>query len=139
MKKTYCIIAFFLILLAMLYISQKEDSGMGKNPDTAAAPAETAVHKIGVPVYNLTDGEVRMFREYLENYIAGCFTDVTFLYSETITNEEELQSFLSTCVEEGVEGVMAFISYDLKKEVEFCAANKIYYIRAAGTHHSAEF
>ena len=94
---------------------------------------------IGVPTYNIADAQVKMFKDYLDTYIRGCFGGVTFIYSESITNSSELMDFLELCAGQGAEGIMAFISYDLAAEVDFCAQNSMYYIRPAGTTTDAEF
>ena len=47
--------------------------------------------------------------------------------------------FLELCSQNDVEGVLVFGSYDLKKEVEFCAAHKMYYIRPTATSSEADF
>ena len=97
------------------------------------------VHKIGVVVYDLRDEQVQAFREYLEGYIAENFANVEFLYSTAITDEATEMDFLRDAIAWGAEGIMAFNSYDLKAEVELCAANKVYYIRPSSTVAHAEF
>lgn len=97
------------------------------------------VHKIGVVVYDLRDEQVQAFREYLEGYIAENFANVEFLYSTAITDEASEMDFLRDAIAWGAEGIMAFNSYDLKAEVELCAANKVYYIRPSSTVAHTEF
>lgn len=97
------------------------------------------VHKIGVVVYDLRDEQVQAFREYLEGYIAENFANVEFLYSTSITDEASEMDFLRDAIAWGAEGIMAFNSYDLKAEVELCAANKVYYIRPSSTVAHTEF
>ena len=80
-----------------------------------------------------------MFKEYLDHYIGDCFPDVTFLYSESISGSEELMDFLELCAENGAEGVMVFGSYDLQKEVAFCAEHDMYMIRPSATSSDADF
>lgn len=96
-------------------------------------------HKIGVATYNIKDAQVMMFKDYLDNYIGECFPDVTFLYSESISGSEELMDFLALCAESEVEGVMVFGSYDLQKEVEFCAEHGMYMIRPSATSSEDDF
>ncbi|MBQ7370862.1 MAG: hypothetical protein IJW67_03080 [Blautia sp.] len=96
-------------------------------------------HKIGVLVYNIADDEVMSFRNYLENYIEEVFPDVEFLYSESITSEEEELAFIQNASDAGVEGILSFLDYDLKKEVELCAKNEIYYIMASSTVPEEDF
>ena len=64
---------------------------------------------------------------------------MTFLYSESISDSNELMDFLETCAENQVEGVMVFGSYDLQKEVEFCADHGMYMIRPSATSSDADF
>ena len=96
-------------------------------------------HTIGVATYNIRDAQVMMFKEYLDHYIGDCFPDVTFLYSESISGSEELMDFLELCAENGAEGVMVFGSYDLQKEVAFCAEHDMYMIRPSATSSDADF
>ena len=77
-------------------------------------------------VYNLADEEVLSFRNYLENYIGECFPDVEFLYSDSVADEEGIQAFLTTAHENGVEGIMSFLSYDLEAEVTTCEEYGMY-------------
>ena len=100
---------------------------------------ETQVHKIGVVVYDLQDEQVQAFREYLEGYIAENFTDVDFLYSPGVTTEEEELAFLQSAIDEGVEGFLAFNSFDLETELKLCADNGVYFIRPSSTTATEEF
>lgn len=103
------------------------------------ASRETSVHKIGVLVYNRTDEEVIAFKDYLENYIESCFEDVDFLYSDGSRSLEDSEAFIRSAAENGVEGIMSFITYDLETEVNLCAENHIYYMLASGSVSDEEF
>lgn len=110
------------------------------NRDQAEAEASgMSIHKIGVATYNIKDAQIMMFKDYLDNYIKQCFTDVTFLYSDSISGSEDMADFLALCAENGVEGVMIFGSNDLVREVEFCARRGMYVIRPSGTSSDAVF
>ncbi len=85
------------------------------------------------------DAYLRLSYSADRNEEKQCFTDVTFLYSDSITSGEEMMEFLSLCAGNGVEGIMMFNSYDLKKEVEFCADHGMYTIRPSGTFSDTEF
>lgn len=113
--------------------------GNSKEEEEAREVQEEQTHKIGVVVYNITDEEVMAFRNYLEDYIGHCFTDVDFYYSDSITSEEEELEFLNTACENGAEGILSFLSYDLKAEVETCAENGVYYMLASGTVTDEDF
>lgn len=137
MKKL--LIAVLLLALLPAAVGCGDSEVVGEKDQLAAEAAGLAIHKIGVPTYDIDDSQVKMFKDYLDNYIKGCFGDVTFIYSESITNADELMAFLAACAGEGADGIMAFISYDLAAEVAFCADNDMYYIRPAGTTEDAEF
>lgn len=101
--------------------------------EEASDGADMEQHKIGVLVYNITDQEVITFRNYLQNYIGQCFPDVEFLYSDSITSEEEELAFIRNASDAGAEGILSFNSYDLAAEVELCAENEMYYMMASGS------
>ena len=122
MKKAKKIIA---LLLTLAFVATM--ISCGKNQE------QEHIHKIGVLVYDLKDEQVQAFREYLESYIAGNFSDVDFLYSSEVTTEEKEMEFLNNAIAEGVEGVLAFNSFDLEKEVSLCAENGVYFIRPSST------
>lgn len=106
----------------------------------SAPVSETApVHKLGVMVYDLTDEEVLAFREYLENYIAPGFQDVEFLYSAAVTTRESAMQFLQDVIDAGAEGILAFNTFDLEKEVNYCAERGVYYIQPSATVDEAAF
>ncbi|MBR5046621.1 MAG: hypothetical protein IKX76_00120 [Eubacterium sp.] len=96
-------------------------------------------YKIGVIVYSNTDEEVVSFRNYLEGYIAEVFPAITFLYSDSITTEEEELEFIQKACDEGADGMLSFLTMDLKKEVDLCAQNKVYYMLASGSVSPEEF
>ncbi len=140
MKKFFAFVLTALMLLPLLAGCGPRTTGDVANRDQEAAEASgMTLHRIGVATYNVKDAQVMMFKEYLDNYVKQCFPDVTFLYSDSISSGGEMMDFLSLCAENGVEGVMMFNSYDVKKEVEFCAEHGIYTIRPSGTFSDAEF
>ena len=134
----------FLLAVVLLF-SLFSGCISGRSEDIANRDQEEAqasgldIHKIGVATYNIKDAQVMMFKDYLDNYIKESFSDVTFLYSESISDSNELMDFLETCAENQVEGVMVFGSYDLQKEVEFCADHGMYMIRPSATSSDADF
>ena len=96
-------------------------------------------HLIGVVTYDFSDEEVIGFRNYLENYITQCFPGVDFLYTNAVTSPEEETVSLQTLKEAGVEGILSFISYDIKGAVDYCSENGIYYMMDSGTISQEEF
>lgn len=130
-----------LVLAACLVCGLTACGGSTGTSESDAAGERTAeevsedssVHKIGVLVYNRTDDEVIAFKDYLENYIESCFEDVDFLYSDGSKSIEDSEAFIQSAAENGVEGIMSFITYDLEAEVNLCAENHIYYMLASGS------
>ena len=113
MKKAKKIIALLLALtmmLAMTSCAQKTEE-------------QEHIHKIGVIVYDLKDEQVQAFREYMEGYLGENFSDVDFLYSAGVTTDVEEMEFLNNAIAAGVEGIIAFNSFDLEKEVSLCASH----------------
>ena len=105
-----------------------------------AGASANGKHIIGVIVYNVSDNEVLMFREYLVNYIAGvCFEDVQFIYSGTITSEDQMLAFIDDVAGLGAEGIMSFYNIDLEAEVKRCAEHGMYHIVASGTVSEDDF
>lgn len=140
MKKYFPYVLAALMLLPLLAGCGPRTTADIANRDQETAEASgMSIHKIGVATYNIKDAQVMMFKEYLDDYVKQCFTDVTFLYSDSISTSEEMMDFLSLCAENGVEGIMMFNSYDLKREVDFCAEHGMYTIRPSGTFSDEEF
>jgi len=110
------------------------------NSASQAGVSANGKHIIGVVVYNVSDNEVLMFREYLVNYVASvCFEDVQFIYSGTITSEDQLLAFIDDVAALGAEGIMSFYNIDLEAEVNRCAEHGMYHIVASGTVSEKDF
>ena len=140
MKKIVaCALAAVCLLAVLFGCAGKTTEDIANQDQLAAEASGLTLHKIGVATYDIQDAQIRMFKNYLDGYIKECFSDVTFLYSNSISGGEELMDFLELCSQNDVEGVLVFGSYDLKKEVEFCAAHKMYYIRPTATSSEADF
>lgn len=123
MKRLIAVMAAAVVLLCMggcIAGTQKGEDGSEQ-------------HKIAVAVYDVTDDEVITFREYLTGYIRECFPEVEFMYSYAIRSAEDEMDFLKEACENGAEGVMSFITYDLSEEVSYCASKGVYYMLASGT------
>lgn len=102
-------------------------------------PSGSQVHQIGVIVYNTGDEEVISFREYLQGYIESNFEMVRFIYSDSIRTREEELAFIQSACDDGAEGFMSFLSYDLRAEVSLCEQNQAYYLLASGTVSDEDF
>lgn len=130
MKRSIALVLVAVMLLFLLFGCAATTTADIANQDQVQAEASgMTIHKIGVATYDIKDAQIMMFKDYLDHYIKECFVDVTFLYSDSISGSEELMDFLALCAENGAEGVMVFGSYDLKKEVEYCASRGMYMIR----------
>ena len=128
MKKLKKITAFLLTLAMVLAMTS-----------CAKKTEEEHIHKIGVLVYDLKDEQVQAFREYLEGYIGENFSDVDFLYSAGVTTDAEEMEFLNNAIAAGVEGIIAFNSFDIEKEVSLCASHEVYYLRPSSTTDPEDF
>ena len=118
--------------VAALCLAGCSNSTQAASASSSAASASK--HIIGVAVYNVSDNEVIMFKDYLVNYIANvAFEDVQFVYSGSITEKEQYLSFIDDIAALGGKGIMGFTNIDLEAEVNRCADHGMYYIRASGT------
>lgn len=140
MKKILIFLLTALLCTLLFFGCSRANEDTVANQDQESANASgLEMHKIGVATYDVRDAQIMMFKDYLDNYIKECFSDVTFLYSETLSGSDDLMNFLEYCAENEVEGVMVFGSYDLQKEVEFCAEHDMYMIRPSATSSDADF
>lgn len=115
-------------------------SGTQTASTSSPSAASSSKYVIGVAVYNVSDDEVVMFKDYLVNYIANvAFEDVQFVYSGSITEKEQYLSFIDDVAALGGKGIMSFINIDLEAEVSRCADHGMYYIRASGTVSDEDF
>ena len=129
MKKAKKIIALLLALTMMLAMTSCAQT----------TEEQEHIHKIGVIVYDLKDEQVQAFREYMEGYLGENFSDVDFLYSAGVTTDTEEMEFLNNAIAAGVEGIIAFNSFDLEKEVSLCASHGVYYLRPSSTTDPEDF
>lgn len=128
-----------LIALALVLALALGLAACGSAQPAAPRYTQEPVHKIGVIVYNTGDDEVIGFREYLQGYIESNFEMVKFVYSDSIQSAEQELAFIQQACDEGVEGFMSFLSYDLRAEVALCEKNKAYYMLASGTVAAEDF
>ena len=120
--------------------AQKTEAVSSGAAASGAADEKQGKHTIGVAVYNVADSEVMMFYQYLVDYIAKvCFNDVRFVYSSSITSEEELIGFIDDVAALGGEGLLSFYNIDLAAEVARCAEHGMYHIVASGTVSDEDF
>ena len=131
MKRVLALLLAFVCVFGLIACNRNGNPDSGKAEVEAVEGADA--YKIGVIVYNLSDEEVLGFRSYLEDYIAEVFPGITFIYSESIRDEEQELAFIKEACAEGVSGFLSFLTHDLKKEVELCAQNKVYYMLASGS------
>ena len=130
-----CLVVTFLSGCA----SQAGQSKPAAEGTESYVPADTAHHKLGVIVYNTNNDEVQGFRSYLQDYIAANFEMVSFVYSGSISSEEEELEFIRTACDDGVEGFLSFLTNDLEAEVALCEERGAYYLLASGTVSSEAF
>ena len=123
-----------MALLCVFGLLACESSNQSELATEEVAQVEGAdSHKIAVLVYNITDEEVISFRDYLEDYIAEVYPGISFIYSDSITSQEEEMNVIQEAIDDGADGILSFISYDLQSEVELCAQNQVYYMMASSS------
>ncbi len=86
MRKYTAFILAAVMLVSLLSGCGAADGNIANRDQKAAEASGMEIHKIGVATYNVRDAQVMMFKDYLDHYIKECFTDVTFLYSDSISS-----------------------------------------------------
>lgn len=120
----------------------KAQDGDMQNADTQnntgqEEPVQQAM-SMGVSVYNTKDGEVKAFRNYFENYLGPAF-DVDFFYSDSINTTDQELDFIDSLHENGVGGLISFLSTDLDTVLGRCDEYGMYYMRGSGTVSEESF
>ena len=128
MKKNRLIAFLLVIILAVAVIA-------GCSSSQAPAKKELV---FGVSVYNTEDAEVLSFRKYFEEYLGPAF-DVSFIYSSSITETEDEIAFIRQLHEQGVPGIISFLSTDLDKVLAVTDELGMYYVRGSGSISSGMF
>ena len=106
MKKILIFLLTALLCTLLFFGCSRANEDTVANQDQESANASgLEMHKIGVATYDVRDAQIMMFKDYLDNYIKECFSDVTFLYSETLSGSDDLMNFLEYCAENEVEGL----------------------------------
>ncbi len=128
MKKNRLIAFLLVIILAVAVIA-------GCSSSQAPAKKELV---FGVSVYNTEDAEVLSFRKYFEEYLGPAF-DVSFIYSSSITETEDEIAFIRQLHEQGVPGIISFLSTDLDQVLAVTDELGMYYVRGSGSISSGMF
>ena len=123
---------FFLMTLLFCLLFAGCSNRSSAPSDSSASGHENQRVQIAVATYSHQDPEVLAFRNYYENYISQNF-EVDFIYSSDIITPEDEQEFLQQAIEQKVQGVISFISYNLKQSVETCEKAGIYYMMGSGS------
>lgn len=128
MKKNRLIAFLLVIILAVAVV-------VGCSSSQAPAKKELV---FGVSVYNTEDAEVLSFRKYFEEYLGPAF-DVSFIYSSSITETEDEIAFIRQLHEQGVPGIISFLSTDLDQVLAVTDELGMYYVRGSGSISSGMF
>ena len=128
MKKNRLIAFLLVIILAVAVVA-------GCSSSQAPAKKELV---FGVSVYNTEDAEVLSFRKYFEEYLGPAF-DVSFIYSSSITETEDEIAFIRQLHEQGVPGIISFLSTDLDQVLAVTDELGMYYVRGSGSISSGMF
>lgn len=107
MKKIKKIIAILLSVLMVLSLAacgnntESDDNGVSKNQNQ-----EKKSHKIAVALSSVGSPEM-LQKEYLENYVGAAF-NTEFMFSEAMSDTENIITFLENAYASGCEAVMVF-------------------------------
>ena len=96
-----------------------------------AKPKKAKNVKIGVLVSDVSGEEALGFRAYYEKYIASAY-NVTFKYTEQLTNAEEEKSAIEKFAAQGCKAIISLSSSDRVTQLQTCSDYKLYYAIASG-------
>jgi len=96
-----------------------------------ARPKKAKNVKIGVLVSDVSGEEALGFRAYYEKYIASAY-NVTFKYTEQLTNAEEEKSAIEKFAAQGCKAIISLSSSDRVTQLQTCSDYKLYYAIASG-------
>lgn len=86
--------------------------------------------KIGVEIYDPTDGETLETQAYLQSLVNDGL-NVQFIYSEAIASPEAEFQFIDDCYNAGCKGIIGFYNLALGETVQKCIDYGMYYWGAA--------
>lgn len=95
--------------------------------------------KIGVLVADVSGEEALAFRSYYENYIAKNYSNVTFIYTEQLTDAAAEKSAIEKFAAQGCQAIISFSSSDRAIQLDTCIKNKLYYAVGSGMLDDAQF
>lgn len=117
--------------------TDSESQQSAQNTAISTNHNESETHKIAVSIYDPTDDEVLMFRNYYQDYLQSAF-NVEFLYSDTVNTSEKELEFIRSAKAAGCEGLISFTLYDVVAAVNECG-NDFYYIVGDGNISTEDF
>lgn len=95
-----------------------------------AVPYPEKKIKIGVEIYDPTDGETLAMQAYFDELIADGL-NVEFIYSEAIASAEAEFKFIDDCYNAGCKGIIGFYNIAMGETVQKCVDYGMYYWGAA--------
>ena len=121
--KNFKVLGILLLLLAVFTVGGKKVSAAVEDGDIQ--------YTIGVVVYNQDSPEMNMFMNYYREYIQQGFP-VKFYFSGNINSAEDECDFIRAMKQQGVSGIISFYGQDIRKIVETCDEEEMYYVLGSG-------
>lgn len=118
----------FSILLFCCMLSGCSQEGAGEEADKK----EQEGYVIGVSVFDPSNPEMKMFKDYYETYLEDGFP-VEFVFSDKLSSGEDEREFISEVKEQGAKSIISFYGLDIQKTMELCQEEEIYFVLGSGT------
>lgn len=93
---------------------------------------------MGVSVFDPSNPEMKMFRDYYENYLTDGFP-VEFIFSNALSGAEDEQAFIREAKEQGAQSIISFYGLDIQETIEVCEEEEIYFVLGSGTISDEDF
>ncbi len=134
MKKLLALILALVMALSLVACGAPADANKPADDGAATPPADAVESttypektvKIGVEIYDPTDGETIAMQEYFNALVADGL-NVEFIYSEAIANAEAEAKFIDDCYNAGCKGMIGFYCIAMGEAVQKCVDYGMYY------------
>lgn len=105
--------------------SQPAETTPVEAPDGPVEPTRTV--KIGIEIYDPTDQEFLVLKDYCDNYLSKEL-NVEFVYSEAIADADGEIAFIDNCAASGCDGVIGYYNVTGPQAAWEAVDNDMYYV-----------
>ncbi|MCC8065504.1 MAG: hypothetical protein LIO94_00140 [Clostridiales bacterium] len=139
MKKSIALFLIGMILTASVPVSVMAEEAETAETSLIAEEISSAEEEmaegytIGVSIYDPDDYEAVAFHKYFEEYLGSSFNATFYYNAERIDSAEDEIAFVEELHEQGVKGIISFLSTYVEDVLPVCEEYGMYYVLGSGT------